>query len=208
LKRRQFLKFFLPVLAVVFIYGFVFWNNTGTLGRPVQMIKSGIVAPDKQTQFQDYSSNLYRDNENYNLAQTVVNNPVLGIGFGKKYEQPISLVNIRFPLRDYISHNQIYWILVKTGAVGFFFFWYFFNCFVAKGTKIFGLLKDPYLKVVTLVIVLAVINQMVVSFYDLQLTYYRNMIYLGALMGLLPVIEQVGQTKKLKNKNSNGQSDE
>ncbi len=208
LKRRQFLKLFLPVLAGALIYGFVFWNDTGTLGRPVQMIKSGIVAPDKQTQFQDYSSNLYRDNENYNLAQTVVNNPVLGIGFGKKYDQPISLVSIRFPLRDYIPHNQIYWVLVKMGAVGFFLFWYFFNCFVAKGTQIFARLKDPYLKVVTLVIVLAVINQMVVSFYDLQLTYYRNMIYLGSLMGLLPVIEQIGLQKKLKNKKSNGRTDE
>ncbi len=208
LKRIKFLKWFLPVLTGVVIYGFVFWNNTGTLGRPVQMIKTGLVAPDKQTHYQDYHSNLYRDKENYNLARTVINNPVVGTGFGKKYDQPIALVNIRFPLRDYIPHNQIYWILVKMGAVGFFIFWFFFNSFVAKGTQVFTRLKDPYLKVITLVIVLAVINQMVVSFYDLQLTYYRNMIYLGTLMGLLPVIQYIGLKKKSDNQNSNGPSDE
>ena len=197
LKRVQFLKFLFPVLLLVSLYGATFWNNYGTLGRPVQMIKSGFVEPELETNFQDYSSNLYRENENYNLAQTVVNNPVLGTGFGKKYDQPIPLINIRFSLRDYIPHNQIYWVLVKTGAVGFFVFWFFFNSFAARGTQIFIRLKDPYLKAVTLVIVLAVINQMVVSFFDLQLTYYRSMIYLGSLMGLLSVINHIDENPHL-----------
>ena len=197
LKRTQFLKYFLPVLSILLIYGFVFWNDVNSpAGRPVQMVKSAFVEPDMETSFRDYSSNLYRNNENYNLAQTVVNNPVLGTGFGNKYEQPIPLVNIRFTLRDYIPHNHMYWILVKMGAVGFFAFWFFFNCFVAKGTQVFTRLNDPYLKVITLVIIIAVINQMVVSFYDLQLTYYRSMIYLGCLMGLLPVIIEIDRKQK------------
>ncbi len=191
LIRIKFLTYFLPVLLVIIIYGAAFWNNTGTLGRPVQMIKSGIEKPDKETNFQDYSSNLYRAFENYDLSQTIIKKPILGTGFGVKYDQPIPLVRIPFPLQDYIPHNEIIWVLVKLGATGFFAFWYFFNCFVAKGTQIFVRLKDPYLKVITLVIVLAVINQMVVSFFDLQLTYYRNMLYLGCLMGLLPVIDRL-----------------
>lgn len=197
LKRIQFLKYFIPVLSILLIYGFTFWNNaSSSVGRPVQMLKSAFVEPDMETNFRDYSSNLYRDNENYNLAQTVVNNTVLGTGFGKRYDQPIPLINIRFPLRDYIPHNHMYWILVKMGSVGFFAFWFFFNCFVAKGTQVFTRLNDPYLKVITLVIVIAVINQMVVSFFDLQLTYYRSMIYLGCLMGLLPVIMHIDREQK------------
>lgn len=191
LKRITFLKFFLPVLFILLLYGGAFWNNDGTFGRPVQMIKSGFVEPEKETNFEDYSSNLYRDNENYNLARTVVNNPVLGTGFGKRYDQPIQLIDIRFSLRDYIPHNQIYWLLVKMGGVGFFAFWFFFNSFAAKGTQLFMRLNDPYLKAITLVIILAVINQLVVSFFDLQLTYYRSMLYLGCLMGLLSVIDNI-----------------
>lgn len=208
LKRIQFLKFLLPVLAILLIYGFAFWNNNGTAGRPVQMIKSGFVEPDKETNFEDYSSNLYRENESYNLARTVVNHTVLGTGFGKRYDQPIPLVNIRFTLRDYIPHNQIYWVLVKMGAAGFFAFWFFFNSFVAKGTQVFIRLDDPYLKAITLVIVIAVINQMVVSFFDLQLTYYRSMIYLGCLMGLLPVIVQIDSDQKSQDVSNNGGSHE
>ena len=199
LKRVQFLKYFLPVMLILLVYGVSFWNVVGNpIGRPVQMVKSAFIEPELETNFADYSSNLYRHNENYNLAHTVVNNTVVGTGFGKRYDQPISLVEIRFTLRDYIPHNQIYWVLVKMGAVGFFAFWFFFNCFVAKGTRVFILLDDPYLKVITLVIVIAVINQMVVSFYDLQLTYYRSMIYLGCLMGLLSVIEHIDREQKLQ----------
>lgn len=196
IKQIQFMKYFLPALIVLGVYGASFWNASGTYARPVQMIKSGFVEPELETNFRDYSSNLYRDLENYNLAQTVVNNPVVGTGFGKRYDQPIPLVEIRYSLRDYIPHNQIYWIIVKLGSVGFFAFWYFFNCYVAKGTQIFYRLNDPYLKVITLVIVIAVINQLVVSFFDLQLTYYRSMIYLGCLMGLLPVINELELTER------------
>ena len=208
LKRIQFLKYFLPVLSALLIYGGAFWNSDASFGRPVQMIKSGFVVPDKETNFRDYSSNLYRDFENYNLARTVVNNPILGTGFGKKYDQPIPLVSIRFTLSEYIPHNQIYWILVKMGAVGFFAFWYFFNCFAARGTQLFLRLNDPYLKAVTLVIIIAVINQMVVSFFDLQLTYYRSMIYLGCLMGLLSVIHNIDSEEQSREEKADDSLDE
>lgn len=194
--RIRFLKYFIPALAIIILYGFAGWNHNGTFGRPVQMVKSGFVKPDKETNFSDYSSNLYREIENYNLAQTTVRKPLLGTGFGVKYDQPIPLVYIHFPLREYIPHNQIYWLIVKMGSVGFIAFWFFFNCFAAKGTQLFIRLKDPYLKAVTLMIVIAVINQLVVSFFDLQLTYYRSMSFLGCLMGLLPVIHQLADKEE------------
>lgn len=198
-KRVKFLKYALPVLFAVSIYAMVFWNSSATIARPVQMVKSGFEKPDISVNVHDYYSNLYREIENYNLARTVVNNPVTGVGFGKRYDQPIPLVDIRFTLRDYIPHNQIIWILVKMGPIGFLGFWFFFNSVAAKGTRILTRLKDPYLSAVTLMIVVAIINQLVVSYFDLQLTYSRNMIYLGCLMGMLPVIEQI-ERKVSKNK--------
>jgi hypothetical protein len=185
----RFIKAGIPFVIMFMIYAAAFWNNEGTLGRPVQMIKSGLERPTREVNVQDYYSNLYRERENYNLAQTAAANPVMGIGFGKKYDQPLPLVNIRFPLRDYIPHNEILWVIVKMGGVGFLAFWFFFNSFAARGTQLLYKLRDPYLMAITTMIVIAVINQMVVSFFDLQLTYYRNMIYLGTLMGLLGPVE-------------------
>lgn len=187
-KQWKFIKTAAPVLVILILYGAAFWNSGSVLGRPVQMVKSGIYTSKEKLSKEDYYSNLYREYENYNLAYTTRQHPVLGTGFGKKYEQPLDLANIEFSLRDYIPHNQILWVVVKTGAAGFFLFWFFFNSFAFQGAFILRNINSPYLKAICMMIVIAIINQMVVSFYDLQLTYYRNMIYLGSLMGLLPVV--------------------
>lgn len=186
--RKKYIKYGVTALIFLGLYTAAFWNNNGRLGRPIQMIKSGFERPSIEENYADYYSNLYREMEAYNLAYTVQNSPVIGTGFGNAYMQPLPLYAIRFPLMDYIPHNEIIWVLVKMGAVGFFSFWLFFNAFVAKGVKVFQSLKDPYLKAVTAFIIIAVINQMVVSYFDLQLTYYRNMIYLGCIMGLLKTV--------------------
>jgi hypothetical protein len=201
--RWKFLKGILPVLVCLGIYSLIFWNSNSVLARPIQTIKSGFVKPEMETNIDDYYSNLYREYENYNLAATVINNPVLGIGFGNKYEQPIPLVAIPYPLRDYIPHNEIYWVIVKMGSIGFFAFWFFFNSAAAKGVQIFTNLNNPYLKAVTLFVIIAIINQMVVSFFDLQLTYYRNMVYLGCLLGLLPALEEAAFSSSAKKSTDN-----
>jgi O-antigen ligase len=100
-------------------------------------------------------------------------------------------VKIDFPLRDYIPHNQVLWLLVKMGAVGFCLFWFFLNSFACGSTLIVRSLRDPYLKAVGTVAIAAIVNQIVVSHYDLQLTYYRNMVFLGTLMGLIPAISSI-----------------
>lgn len=199
-KQWKMFKYTFPIVILLFVYGAVAWNATGAWTQPVKMIKSGFERPSKAENPEDYYSNLYRDYENYNLAYTTQKHPVIGVGFGKKYLQPMELANITFSLRDYIPHNEIFWVIVKSGSVGFFLFWFFWNCFAFQGAYITINLGDPYLKAVGTMIVIAVINQMVVSFFDLQLTYYRNMIYLGALMGLLPVIQDLDilETKKLE----------
>ena len=187
--RMLLLKMALPFVGAVVIYTAALWNSDSKWAMPVRLVRSGM-SVDKETSGERYYSNLYREFEKYNLAQTIKTAPLFGIGFGRKYHMPIPLADIAFPLRDYIPHNEILWVLVKTGAVGFFVFWFFFDAFGHAAAGTFAQLRDPYLKAVSAVIIIAVVNQMVVSYYDLQLTYYRNMIYLGSLMGLLPTLRE------------------
>jgi hypothetical protein len=191
MSRREWvwlLKLFLPVALVAGLYCAVFWNSTSRLASPIRLMKTGL-STDRETAGARYYSNLYRAFENYDLAVTVQKAPLTGVGFGNKYEMPIPLARISFPLRDYIPHNEILWVLVKMGAIGFFLFWFFVNAFVFRAASLFSRLRDPYLKAVCLMVIAAVGAQMMVSYFDLQLTYYRNMVYLGALMGLLPALE-------------------
>jgi hypothetical protein len=190
-QQWKFFKWAFPVLVIIVLYGAALWNVDNRFSQPVQMVKSGIERPDREENPRDYYSNLYREYENYNLAYTTRQNPLFGTGFGRAFELPLSLAEIDYPLRDYIPHNQIFWVIVKSGSVGFFLFWFFFNSFAFQATWIRSRLNDPYLKSICTVVVVAIIAQMVVSYYDLQLTYYRNMIYLGTLMGLVPVLEDL-----------------
>lgn len=195
-KRINVLKGSVPVILLLMVYVAAFWNSDSRFGRPVSMVKSAFIEPTVEENYQDFSSNRYREMENYNLGQTALNNPVTGVGFGRKYEQPLELPELNFTLYEHVPHNQLYWIIVKSGIIGFLGFWLFFNGFVAKGVKVFQKQNDPYLKAVSLLVVIAVINQLVVSFFDLQLTYYRNMIYLGTLMGLLSTLDRLGEQQE------------
>ncbi len=187
-ERAVFFKYFIPCLVFVAIYSAVFWNSRGRLGAPVRMVKSGLIES-KKADGSHYLSNLYRIVERYDLAVTVRHSPVVGIGFGKKYLQPIPLVKIDFPLQDWIPHDEIIWLIVKMGAVGFFVFCLFIDGLLFETASLYKKLNDPLLKAICLMIAAAIVNQMVVSYFDLQLTYYRDMVFLGTMCGLIPTIK-------------------
>lgn len=98
------------------------------------------------------------------LSESVPRAPLKGIGFGSKYDVPVPLFPIKFSLYVYIPHNEILWLLVKMGAIGFFSFWLFLGSFVFQGASVFSQLRNPY---------------------------FQNMIYLGLLMGLLLTLEKL-----------------
>src|SRR6185369_14353447 len=104
-ERMRFLRTVVPMTVFLALYCTVFWNNEGKLGSPVRLVKSGM-SNDRETAGERYYSNLYREIEKFDLAWTVRQAPVAGIGFGKKYEMPLPLVRIDFPLRDYIPHDE------------------------------------------------------------------------------------------------------
>lgn len=180
----RFLVPFLPMFVGTAFYLVIFWNSYSPYASFAQTIKSGLITDKDQMSTQDYYSNLYRDIEKYNLAMTVRRVPFFGVGYGNKYDQPIKSL-VLWSLDGYIPHNLILNLLVKTGAVGFFCFWFFFNAVLFYGAATYPKLRDPYLKAVCIVAMAAVLNQVVVSYFDLQLTYTRNMVLLGTLIGLL-----------------------
>jgi hypothetical protein len=194
--RKKFLMAVAPFALIAAIYLGAFWNSEPTgIGYGAHLLRSAF-SSEKEEAGDRYYSNLYRDFENYNLAQTMMKAPVGGIGFGQKYEQPVKLVKIPFPLAEYIPHNEILWLFVKTGAIGFLLFWYFILSWVSRATALFLRTADPYLKSVSVLLIVGVLGQIIVSFYDLQLTYARNMVYLGTLMGLYPALERYAATDK------------
>ena len=193
LPRKQQKQMLLVVISLVVVFGIylgVFWNNGGLLGWPAQQVKSILFEDKTLMTSRNYSSNYYREVEKYNIEFTIRDSPVTGIGFGVPYATPINLF-LKFGLSEYITHNSLLWLFMKTGAIGFFLFMVFLNTFLFRGASVFSRLNDPYLKVLVALCLIAVINQMVVTYVEMHFTYYRNMSFLGILMGLIPVIESI-----------------
>jgi hypothetical protein len=61
---------------------------------------------------------------------------------------------------------------------------------------IYKRLRDPYLKAVCTVCIIQVINQFVVSCVDMQLTYYRNMTYLGTVMAIVTILDTLDKQQE------------
>ena len=124
-REKQILaaKAMAPLAVLLLLYVGAFWNSGSRIGMPVQKIKSVFV---EKKGTEDESSNFYRKAELVNLKQTIRDHP-LGVGFGNKYEIVMPLDKVDFPLWDYIPHNCIFWMWVKTGFVGFLIFWLFFG---------------------------------------------------------------------------------
>lgn len=190
-QQRRMAKVAGVVIVLFSIYVAAYWNSYGRLAVVAQGVKSTLLSHDREAiSGEDFSSALARDQENFDLATTFRKSPVIGIGFGKEYEMVIKFYGA-YALKGYIAHNEVLWILIKSGAVGYFLFFFFLNSFIFYGAKILVALRDPYLRTVCIVSVVAIVNQIVVSHVDMQLTYTRNMCYLGTLIGLIPAIERI-----------------
>ena len=52
-------------------------------------------------------------------------------------------------------------------------------------------MQDPYFKAIALMVLTFIASQVIVAYYDLQITFFRNMLYLGTAMALVAVIRRI-----------------
>lgn len=92
------------------------WNMTGPVGFLSQTIKSVFLrGTDADVQEPDY-----RDLENYNLYNAAAQNPITGLGFGKRFELVADMPNISgiYESYDLIPHNNALFMWAYGGAFG------------------------------------------------------------------------------------------
>ncbi len=181
--RKRVLWAAIPISLLLTLYAFAFWNKPyGTLSMPVRQVRSIF---DPRPGSHEESSNDFRDRERFNLKTTIRANLVTGTGFGHEFYQAVPLPNINYPLYRFIPHNAILWLWAKSGTIGFFFFWLFVGANVVAAMMLRNRLRDPLARALSVTAALALLLQMIISTYDLQLTFYRNMVFHGTLLGLV-----------------------
>ncbi len=189
-------KYLIAVLLVAALLGgayvAAFYNGTGGVSTPARAVVS-VFRPDPN----DAASNLYRDIEDYDLKYTVKLNP-MGLGFGRPFLQPILLPDLSTldPVYNYIPHNTIYWVWMRLGPIGYLALWYLFGAIIVRGSLITRKLKDNYLQLVAIYIVAMIIMEIIVAFADYQLSFYRNVIFVGMLSGVLMRLPRIEEKNK------------
>jgi O-antigen ligase len=174
----------------------MFWDHqSGLLGEIVRPFHS-IVAPDAR----DYSSNLYRQAEDANLLLTFRSSPIVGIGFGRPMLYAFHMVDISslYPLWNYIPHNTLLWIGMRMGIIGYITFFGLLAMAVLRACQVARDTRDVWLRGIAIFAVAAIGMELAVGYVDLQLDSYRNLIFLGALLGVihrLPAIARADHEK-------------
>src|SRR5258706_3654901 len=191
--RKQLVIGMIVFLIVGAAYVLAFGSSGGGFAQPARAIMSQF-RPDPR----DAASNLYRTIENTDLKFTVIQNPILGMGFGKEFLQPIPLPNILVldPYYLYIPHNTIYWVWMRLGALGYAALWFVFGSIVVRGCILAKQLRDKYLQLVAIFVVAITFMEIIAAYTDYQLFFYRNIIYLGLLVAELMKVPMLDKEKE------------
>jgi hypothetical protein len=186
--RRKFIRIAAIVLGVCFsIYYPIFRNSDSGFALPARAIRSQF-----QPNERDASSNAYRDAENANLILTMRLSPIIGYGYGKKMLHTVPMADIAqiYEWWDILPHNQILWVWMRVGTLGFLAFWTMIAailvraCLLLRDDNVEAPL-DPESKGILLFVLSLIPLLILFGLLDLQLSNYRDMLFVGVFVGLL-----------------------
>ena len=166
------------------VYYLVFQNSNSAIGQPARALKSQF-KPDKR----DAGSNAYRDAENIDQMATIRSSPIIGYGYGRRmfHVAPIADISNIYEWWDLIPHNQILWIWMRWGSLGFLAFWIFVCAFILLCCRN---LRDPQAgsdsRVLSLFCLSTFTGLLICALLDQGFSGYRDMLFVGFWIGCLP----------------------
>ena len=191
-QRRRFVGVFGVTLAVGFsIYYPLFKNSDSMIAQPARAIHSQF-----QPDARDASSNEYRDAENADLMATIRLAPVQGYGYGKRmlHAVPIADISQEYDWWDVMTHNQILWVWMRVGSLGFVAFWMMVAAVLIRaGQTIRAEGADNATKAIGIFAMLTIGMLMIFGLLDLQISNFRDMLFTGFWTGCLAVVPALPQ---------------
>lgn len=182
-RRRRAFWFVAPTFVVLAV-GFVVatWNAQGALGLAAQATKT-VLFPDQLGEAES-GSDLYRELEAFNLSFTIRSNRVFGRGFGNQFLRPVTMPDISFfEFWEYIPHNNVLWIWIKMGFLGFASMLFMFGRAVQLGARSVTLIRSADHVAIAVVGLSYVVMFLVFSYVDIAYDP-RSTVLLGVAMAL------------------------
>jgi hypothetical protein len=183
-RSRKTIKWIVIVLALVYPpYYLHYQSRTGFLALPARAISSSF-----HPTANDAQSNQYRVSEDLDIMTTVKSSSttaVIGYGFGKPMMSPYWLPNIGYVFQYIMPHNSILWVWMRLGTIGYLVFWFLIGSAVIQATQMVRRVRGRALQGIALFILLMLLQQVIISYVDLQWSNYRSMIFTGVLFALI-----------------------
>ena len=174
----------LAALGVIGVmsYTLLFWEAEGPVAEPLRALRT-LVDP-SGLPLVDQFSNTWRVIENENIAYTVQQLPVTGVGLGQRYLFEREPSSVPFEYWRFITHNAPLWLWLKAGPFGAFALWFLVARALLVSAALYRREAEPSLRLVVALAVALVVSQIVFSSVELGLTYSRTMMVLGIVLGL------------------------
>ena len=181
----------LCVLALIGGVGFVGYAWDKQYGIQAQLVRPirSIVDPSVR----DMSSDLYRTAETANLRFTFRTSPIIGVGFGSPFYivYPMADISNIYPFWNVIPHNSLMWVGMRMGTIGFIAFWGVIGLAVVAGFDVMRSRRDPLVRAIVAFSLAAIAAEIAVGYTDLQLESDRNLIFIGAVLGVLNMLPRL-----------------
>jgi hypothetical protein len=164
-----------PIALVYLVAG---WGAQGGWAKPVQSLKSVIMQKD--------TSSATRDIENFNLLETMKQNPLIGSGFGHEYLEKVKAFDISkiFEAYRYVPHNSILWFWGVGGVVGFTLYWMFLVVGVFFAARLVRMAQTNRQAVMGMTALSAVIAWSSQCFGDMGLMSWMGSLVVASSLGL------------------------
>lgn len=190
-KRLAWMSVGVLIASAIFI-GYAWDKQYGIQAQLVRPIRA-LIDPTAR----DFSSDIYRVAESANLRFTYRTQPLIGVGFGHPFYivYPMADISSIYPLWNVIPHNSVMWVGMRMGALGYVAFWGLIGLAVIQGFNVIGARRDPFIRAVAAFCVAAVVAEIAVAYVDIQLENYRNLIFLGVVLGVLNRLPQMAETE-------------
>lgn len=182
-RRRRTGIAMVALLIVIFPpYYLAFKDSTGLIGQPAHAIASNFT-PDTR----DQSSNQYRINEDKDILATMRLSPLIGYGYGKRMyiAYPLPDISSAYIFWNLLPHDSILWVFMRTGIIGYCLLWLLIGTALLRAGEAVTRSDDVYLKGIAVFCILAVIQEIIFGYLDLQWTNYRNLITMGLLFAII-----------------------
>jgi hypothetical protein len=175
--------------AIVLVsYTVIFWEMEGPVAEPLRALRT-LVDP-SSLPLVDQFSNTWREIENGNIAYTVQQLPVTGVGLGQRYLFEREPAEVPFEYWRFITHNAPLWLWLKAGPLGAFALWFLVARAALVSAALYRRQPEPSLRWVLALPIALVVSQIVFSSVELGLTYSRTMIVLGVALGLASLVAE------------------